>query len=243
MDVSVTTSPGCLYHLSLLIAVGDHYMLCTKLGHLYSRCCVSLSLGFDVSRDGKQIKCKICTAHDPGQRETWMKRTSQKAHLESSGHKRACAAQSAQEDASLERFHMAAVLNHAGAIALNNVDLRSASCADNDSQPASVPTAAEAEMWASYEQNGADFSVEEFTHNQSAREQERLEQEIETAGILNPARFAAQTGFRAGDPDTPDSVNLNAQADNEEDEILADILGEVACEGQLQPPNHWGLSC
>ena len=163
--------------------------------------CFLFCIGFAVSADGNSIKCQVCSSQDPQERKGWMKRSSQKAHLASATHKRACAAQDAQRQVAAQRLRAIDAAGDFDAAQLNPVAISTVpeprAGQTKEGAVGFQPTVGESEMWAAFERDGGDFEIEEFAEDREALAQERFEREVDTFGLLNPVKFATETGFSA----------------------------------------------
>jgi hypothetical protein len=114
---------------------------------------------FEVSDDGKRVKCMVCTPFNT--LEQWMLRDSHSSHLKSCGHRENVAHSPGQtfEDrvmAADSAAHTDAVLQDLVFARLQGVDV----CTDaSSSKGFQGPTAGEQEMWQNYDINGADFEI------------------------------------------------------------------------------------
>jgi hypothetical protein len=174
---------------------------------------------FQVSDDGKNIKCTVCSPYNII--EQWMLRDSYSGHLKSRGHlanatrsplqtfeERVIAADiAARADAASQELAFAR---------LQNVDVRTDTSFSRGLQ---APTAAEQEMWQNYEINGADFDIADDPDQLAeVAARRRFENDADEFGLWNP------------EADGEDFVFSNATeidglgGDPEEDELLAEVM-------------------
>ncbi|KAJ7460434.1 hypothetical protein B0H11DRAFT_2316022 [Mycena galericulata] len=87
-------------------------------------------------------------------------------------------------------------------------------------------SAAELEMWASYAQDGADFSAGDMEDDMEAMH-ERLAQQVDVFGLLDPKETAERLGFGGDEAIARDLLQLEA-----EDDFLAEIMANAGLEEQ-----------
>jgi hypothetical protein len=78
-------------------------------------------------------------------------------------------------------------------------------------------SAAEIEMWDGFAENGAEFSAGDISDN-THMSHERLRQEADSFGLLNPEVVARNLGFGEGD------LESEIVADDDEEDFLAEIM-------------------
>lgn len=170
--------------------------------------------GFRYNEDRTKIQCKICPEH-----RTWIAIASATRHLTSPSHLQAVdlarSAQQAKEALEKEREADSATSK------LRDVQFATTQLVNGPIAAASsrVMSEAEAEMWADYRMNGAEFSAGDEPDKPEAMEQQ-LRQEAEIFGLWNPDAMARKLGF--GDDDQAGSIEEDG-----EDDFLADILRNV----------------
>jgi hypothetical protein len=85
-------------------------------------------------------------------------------------------------------------------------------------QSSHVGGMAEAEMWASYRENGADFDAGDSTEDPGVQ-QRHLQSQADVFGLMNAEAVAQRLGFGKGD--------ITEEILAEEEEL--DFLGEILC--------------
>ena len=94
-------------------------------------------------------------------------------------------------------------------------------------EQARLTSAREETLWESLVQNGADFTMEADVDAEEMKARAQLNEDIDTFGIWNPTRAAADLGFQFGpEPDAPSEL-MGVRITPEEDAFLADLLAQT----------------
>jgi hypothetical protein len=170
------------------------------------------------SDDGQMIKCTICPEH-----RHWIRRGGLSEHLQSRQH-RGCIQQAdnvAQHEAAVQRardidLREAATADLQYRAVMRSVDFESMSGQHSNMRQ----SAAEAEMWADYDMNGADFEVSE---DKKAEDRRTYDQQEKVFGLWNAGFMANELGY-----EEDGKVVVSADSSNGEgDEILSEILANT----------------
>ncbi|KAJ6597904.1 hypothetical protein B0H10DRAFT_2231849 [Mycena sp. CBHHK59/15] len=97
-------------------------------------------------------------------------------------------------------------------------------------------SAAELEMWAEYAQNGAMFSAGDTEEDMEATH-ERLAQQVDVFGLLDPKETAQRLGFEGGGELAKELLQIEA-----EDDFLAEIMANAGLDEQDPEDVHADLS-
>ncbi|KAJ7899119.1 hypothetical protein B0H14DRAFT_2556687 [Mycena olivaceomarginata] len=165
--------------------------------------------GFIYNEDNTKVQCKTCAAVTPEELRTWIGTKGAVRHLSSTQHLQsvelADEARRRQERLEKEGREDAATTE------LRDIQLSAQHFQGPVASSSSrVMSEAEAEMWADYGENGANFWGEK-----------QLREEAESFGLWNPEAMACRLGF--GDEDM-----LASMVDkDEEDDFLAEFLGNI----------------
>ena len=179
---------------------------------------------FEVSDDGKKVKCTVCAPFNT--LEQWMLRDSHSSHLKSRGHLANAARSPGQtfEDRVMAADSAAradAVLQDLVFARLQGVDV----CTDaSSSKGFQAPTAGEQEMWQNYDIDGADFEIADDPDQVAGVAARRhFENMVENFGLWNTE--ADGEGFGPDSSAEADGLGWNP----EEDELLTEVMRN-ACE-------------
>ncbi|KAJ7208459.1 hypothetical protein C8J57DRAFT_1257855 [Mycena rebaudengoi] len=167
---------------------------------------------FVYNEDGSQVQCKAC---DTG---LWITAKSAGRHLTGAEHLKTL--QLAKEAAivckRLEKEQRA----DSATTALQNIRFMAQASPVSIGDPSlarRTASAAEIEMWDGFVENGAEFSAGDISDNAHISH-ERLCQEADSFGLLNPEVVARSLGFREGD------LEREIIADDDEEDFLAEVM-------------------
>jgi hypothetical protein len=172
-----------------------------------------LKIDIQESEDGRQIKCTICPAH-----RHWIRRGGLSEHINSQQHQDCVriAKEAIQHQVALEKARemdkMATDLRSTFGVPLGTVELESGGSSG-------MKSAAEVEMWADYEMNGAQFDVDE---DKATTDRAQYDRQEKVFGLWNAVSMAREFGYDG----SGNTQSLPVLGD-EEDQLLAEILESV----------------
>ncbi|KAF7372926.1 hypothetical protein MSAN_00499300 [Mycena sanguinolenta] len=180
-----------------------------------------------------EVQCKVCNAGLPEERRVWLQARNAARHLKSVEHKNA---EEQLEDARRVRQQRES-LRHAAI--MQNVPIRVTQIpgpiADQRTGRGRA-SAAEVEMWADYAENGAIFSAGDMDEDATAM-QERLAQEVDLFGLLNPKETAQRLGLEGDEDIVKELLQIEA-----EDDFLAEIMANTGLDERDPEDVHADLS-
>ncbi|KAJ7637552.1 hypothetical protein DFH06DRAFT_1302543 [Mycena polygramma] len=181
---------------------------------------------FVESEDKKKLRCTVCERYNGG--DEWIGRSNDKKHLVSKSH---------FKNVDAERMRtatVAAIHNQNEAInsELGHLEIPAAAAPKHTKNAAHIAiSAAEEEMWAKYDTEGATFSAGEDPTADLSAQQANLAQLADEFGRWNAATIARNLGFMGA---MDDSDDLILERQDEEDAILCDLLDDAQ---RLNPPD------
>lgn len=161
-----------------------------------------------------KIQCRVCSAGVTVERRTWIEVRSAPRHLLTPAHLRAVELNK-EKQRRTERLEKEREVDSATSN-LREVEFTTPHTEPVASASSRASNEAEAEMWADYRMNGAEFSAGDDIEHPEATFQ-RLREEAEIFGLWNPEATVRKLGF--GD----DNMG-NVVEEDEEDDFLGEIM-------------------
>lgn len=173
-----------------------------------------MDLGFEISSDGKRVKCTICAPLIAAETKRWIQWTSWKGHLESPSHDRAVDHEKQRTQARADRDRaMITVLAEDQDAETNLPQIRVSSTTAGPSRAPREISANEAAIWEDIAMGEVEFSAGDMPDETADRQ--RLERELSNAGLSGATNLA--DGFFQ-------SILDDTIVSDDEDEVLADVL-------------------